>query len=725
MARSEPRKDAGAKKTGRTPVAGWAKLTWDDLETWAGGTTVTRGRTYQHDGRVRDLKVAADGELLATVVGGEDYATTVNLGPGRGHAALGSSCTCPVGFRCKHAVAIIAEYLQAIADGRDVPPAADDDPRWDDLDAEDEDEADEDDEVPAARPRRSGRSSRGGTKPVDWDDKIRGHLRAKSQGELADLIWSLTRRFPAIYQEFRERLALQEGDVDRLVAEARRAIRKVTSETAWQNHWDDGGHTPDYSPIRHRLERLLELGHADEATALGREFLELGLKQVADAHDEGEAAIAFGECLPVVFQALARSSLSGPDRLLFAIDALMDDDSDTIGEAADPVFDAPPTPEDWSAVADTLAGRLKAEAGAGKHNRDDFSRNYARDGITDWIATALLEAGRDEERLSLFETEARVTGSYERLVRVLREAGRLEDAERWAREGIAATSEKYPGIAEHLAASLGQLARDRKQWDVVAAHAARPFFQHPGLRTFDELIKAAKKAKVEEPVRAIALRFLETGARPYEVARNPKRPSPPPARRSERKKTVTSPRRATAAPAPESDPADRLKIDPEWPLPVPEELIPFLEKTGLHDPGPRPHLDVLLDMAIAANRPDDVLRWYDAIRARSEASGHRSPLAKADEVAEAVSKTHPERAIETYLAALNAQLPHAQPSAYETATRYLRKLRPIFESIGRASEWTSLLASIRETYRNRPRFMELLDRLDGQTIVQASKARRK
>ena len=61
---------------------------------------------------------------------------------------------------------------------------------------------------------------------------------------MADLVWSLTRRFPEIYQEFRERIALQEGDVDRLLEETREQIRQVTSEQAWRNHWNDEGHIP-------------------------------------------------------------------------------------------------------------------------------------------------------------------------------------------------------------------------------------------------------------------------------------------------------------------------------------------------------------------------------------------------------------------------------------------------------------------------------------------------
>jgi uncharacterized Zn finger protein len=131
-------------------------------------------------------------------------------------------------------------------------------------------------------------------------------------------------------------------------------------------------------------------------------------------------------------------------------------------------------------------------------------------------------------------------------------------------------------------------------------------------------------------------------------------------------------------------------------------------------------------MAIADKRPDEVLRWFDKMRSGPRRpDDYGAPLAYAERVAAAVSAEYPERALEIYLAALNAQLPHAHYSAYEAAVGYLKKLRPIYEALGRAGEWTALLASIREKYRNRPRFMELLDRLDGRTIVQSARPRRK
>jgi uncharacterized Zn finger protein len=362
---------------------------------------------------------------------------------------------------------------------------------------------------------------------------------------------------------------------------------------------------------------------------------------------------------------------------------------------------------------------------------DSFSLNYARDRITDWVATALEHAGRDAELRALYESEARASGSYQRLVGFLLEQGHFEDAERWALEGIAATRDKLPGIAKSLAERLCELAQKRKQWDVVAAHSALKFFsEYPGASTFDELMKAARKAKVEEPVRVAALHFLETGALPYQVIVTPPAPAAvkgkstqaPPKKRGAAIQPKTKPVATSAEPTPAAP--VRVKIEPRWPLPVPDYLIPFLDRPGRYNTAPRPHLEVLLEMAIAAKRPDEVLRWFEKMQSAPRGPGYyQRPYG--DQVAEAVSEAYPERAIAIYTAALNAQLPHAQPSAYESATSYLRKLRPLYESLERAGEWTALVASIREKYRNRPRFMDLLDGLDGRSIVQSARTRRK
>ena len=604
---------------------------------------------------------------------------------------------------CKHAVAVVAEYLEALAGGREVPIAEDDDPRWEQIDslAEgidddwDEDDEDSEDEVDGGsrsrRPRAAaslGRSSRRGKAAVDWDEKIEREIRAKSPEELADLVCSLVRRFPELHQEFRERIALREGDVTRLVAEARAEIRRITSEPAWHNRWTGEGHSPDYSRIRHRFERLLELGHADEVVALGRDLIEQGLRQVGQSDDDGETGKELSGCLPIVFRAVGRSSLSGSERLLYAIDAHLADQYGIVEAASGVVLDAEYKTEDWSTAANALLARLKTMPAGDPDSTGGFTRNYQRDQLTNWAAQALQEAGREAELQAVYESEARATGSYERLVKFLVEQGNASTMPgAWAREGIAAVSPTYAGIRANLLGTLGEISARRKQWEVVAAHAAFEFFRRPGRSGFDDLVKAARKAKVEEPVRAAALHFLETGARPYRVTAPPPSARTSPTVKTSGRRGATSKRATPASRDKEAEATPRLTIDPAWPLPVPDYLIPHLAERGRNAQEPRPHLDVLLDMAIADKRSDDVLRWYEKM---PRMYGYRSQFA--DRVAEAVGDTHPERAIEIYRQALEAQLPHANPSAYETAVGYLRKMLPIYEKQNRKGEWSALIS---------------------------------
>jgi uncharacterized Zn finger protein len=90
----------------------------------------------------------------------------------------------------------------------------------------------------------------------------------------------------------------------------------------------------------------------------------------------------------------------------------------------------------------------------------------------------------------------------------------------------------------------------------------------------------------------------------------------------------------------------------------------------------------------------------------------------------AVAGSHPERSLEIYRRRLDGSLARADRSAYETVAAYLRKMRPILKSLNREDEWMQLLADIRLRHRNRPRFMEILDVLEGRTIVQLRPPRR-
>ena len=148
----------------------------------------------------------------------------------------------------------------------------------------------------------------------------------------------------------------------------------------------------------------------------------------------------------------------------------------------------------------------------------------------------------------------------------------------------------------------------------------------------------------------------------------------------------------------------------------PDGLIPIPGSTGATQPGNTPASGDPAGDGADGQAPAEGLRWFDKMQSAPPGPGYyQGPYGYgySDRVAEAVSAAYPERAITIYTAALNAQLPHAQQAAYESATAYLRKLRPLYKALNRASEWTELVNSIREKYRNRPHFMDLLDSSRG------------
>ena len=683
---------------------GWTVLSWDNLAEWAGPRSVDRGRTYQKQGRVHDLAISEDGWLLATVTGGARYAVTVWYESSAKKAgAIYSRCTCPVGSSgCKHAVAVVAEYLERLSASEDTPVADEDDERWellaDETGDESEDEADDldvdtgDDENEQVhyvhRHRHSEASERKTLKASN--EKIRKHIEAKSHDELVELVWTLTERLPELREEFRDRIALGEGDVDRLVTEARKEIRRVSSEAGWVNSWTGEGQIPDYSRVKHRLERLLELGFPDAVVRLGRELMALGNEQIGQSNDEGETAEAVGECVPVIFQAVAASTLTPANKLLFAIDANLRDEYGIVKDAAGVILKTPGAKTAWSEVADILAQRAKSPV----MDNDPYYRKYEHENITDWLIRALENAGREDEILAVCEQEARGSGSYERLVKRLIERKQYEKAERWATEGIDKTSAKLPGIASSLERLLGDMAIQRRKWPIAAAHAALGFFSHPSRDSFQNLIKAAAKAGCEDSIRGIALNFLETGASP-----------------------LPSPGKASA----------KSVENAQWPLPMPAYLLPLLRNESKLRPAAGPHFDVLIDMAIADSRQDDVLRWYDAMSAGQKHRGGMSWYGAGgygDQVAAAVTELHPERSLAIYRQRVDDHLPHASASSYEAVAGYLRKMRPILQALHREVEWNGLLADVRLRYKNRPKFMEILDKLDPRPIVEQKRARR-
>ena len=91
---------------------GWpARVSDDQIIGSVGRRTFLRGRSYVRQGRVRSVNISAEGDILTGQVrgsGGRVYQTMVYCHSSDDpRPAWTSSCSCPVGTDCKHAVAVL------------------------------------------------------------------------------------------------------------------------------------------------------------------------------------------------------------------------------------------------------------------------------------------------------------------------------------------------------------------------------------------------------------------------------------------------------------------------------------------------------------------------------------------------------------------------------------------------------------------------------------------
>jgi len=623
-------------------------LTWADLEAWAGQKIVARGMSYQESGLARDLAVTREGSLIAWVRGTKKYATMVSVKKGR----PSSICTCPYGTACKHAVAVILEYLDLLQKNAEISPAEEDDQRIALL--EDASLVLEDEE---------GGEFFEEDEPIAAADDLAPFLKKKSKKELEAMLVGILKDHPEIKKELEFTTQKpEEKDCAALIKAITKAIVVTGSEQGWRDYWNHTGHTPNYAPVRKGLKQLLDEGYPDEVVRLGEKLFVKGTEQVGESNDEGETADEIARTMPIVFQALAKCSLSDLDKLERAVDFGLRDEYG-LCQGLDEFKQRRFEKKTWSDLADRLLTRLKDMKSRGEG--DLFYRNYERDRLSDAVIFALEHAGREDEAFSVCFQEAETTDSYERLVRKLRKAGRITEAEEWICKGVKATQAKWAGIASSLKAELSAIRQRKGDWLFVAALRADDYFNHPGLSTFNDLQKACEKAKVWQEVRDAALKFLETGAYP----------------------------------------GSRLG----WPLP----------DTGFGKPGSSrrdkpPFTNALIDIAIKEKRVNDIVKWYEAHKQRS---GAWQDVHLEGAVAAAVVHHYPERSIAIWEKIAEGFIAQTNVAAYSEALTYLKKVQKALEGLGRAAEWAAYLTSVAETNRRKSRLVQMLNVLSRRPIL--------
>ncbi|MGD8240196.1 MAG: hypothetical protein PVH68_16700, partial [Armatimonadota bacterium] len=371
-----------------------------------------------------------------------------------------------------------------------------------------------------------------------------------------------------------------------------------------------------------------------------------------------------GKCLEVVWQAVGQSSLAGAQRILWLVDRVLEDEYDLCPSVADSdVLDADPAT--WGEVGDALLARLDEGDGPPLPGDLDWSARHHRDCLVRWAVHALEDAERPDDALALCLREAPVTQSYERAVRHLMRANRLDEARRLADEGISKTQTEWPGIAAALRDCLREMATEEGDVAVAAAFVADRFFRRPSLGDYLDLKEASERADVWPQVRRCVLDALRTGVSPTQ--------------------------------------------EQGWPLP----------DTGLDPPaddapGAAPYNGLLTEIALEENDHERAIKWYRELRGESRYGG---PPAISDRMASEIASSHPDESIAIWQALAASQIARVNRRGYQESLRYLRPIRDLLTSLGRREEWETYLAELREEHRRKRTFLAMFERLDERRII--------
>lgn len=659
--------------TGRAVPERFRTWSWDDFAQWTDRGSVERGKSYV--GNVEDEGMASDGRIVATVHGTHAYATEIRVDA---DGSVHGRCSCPVGSRCKHTVALILKCIGLLEKGQTLPSLDDDDWRLEELDEDGasdwdddgDDEWEEEDDAGDDEPEP----------PRGTVDNLETWLDSLHAAEAKRLLKSIVATHRDVRGELQRRLRNEGAGVSQLLAAARREL-----EASRRGHyhgygygWDDAPCLPDCSKLLGIL-RELHARKAGRALAdFGETFIGEMTEQIESIDDDGEASAEIAPCMDVIAAAVREApDMTEAEKLRWFADVQARDEYGLCGEDIDPYLHPDAwSPAAWSDLADELTRRLSAAS--------DGTSSYHRDQHLRCLCRALENAGRaDEARATRIDHYLR-EGRADELAKLYLAEGDFAVA--WDTAAQAATAaatraqDTDRATLSDLRLILRDIARRRGDGRLALALQAEDFFVVPSADAFRKLLDAAAPDGLADVLRGPLLRFLETGIRPL---------------------APSGPRRQRNG----------------WPLPpsgVPENLPP--RHPADVETGP----SILLQIALGEKNPDEILRRWNALPLPTPSPTPR-PWWRQDpreeyrfQVADALATDHPVESLRIWDVAIEELLPRTGKHNYEQVSALLCKARKAMKRLGRTAAWTDRIRQIRERYRNRRLFLEILsDHLDA------------
>ena len=630
------------------------ELTWDELRDWSDPQSVARGKDYVC--QVETPVVINDGSIVSEVHGSDDYYARLSVD---GHGELRGECTCPVGARCKHTVALALVSAKMLKAGTMIVDAKMTNRRWRTAQEELSYLHEDDNE--------SAENSQEALGAEDTNaDIITRYVSELPEENLRSLMNDLLENVPDAELYVKKQMAeietaestrpVKDRNIKDLLHETRQAISTATE--GWYNPWErDGGcdEMPDYSEVLDCFKELKKAGEWRELMYLAKKLKKRGERQAEQSHDEGEIASQVSECMDVVVEAVMKQGdMDVLEKLKWDEDLRDKDDYGILTDMKSSwstLLNA--SEQDWGRVIDAVTAKCDEE----RKNHPWKARQLRYD-----LAIVMERVGRMERAVEILkEIIPEDPHAYMKLVDFYERHERHTEAAALCRKALAIRPSL--NCDYELRDRLQKIAANTKDPKIIAAQSLDDFLSSPYETRYEELKKACDVLGVWKRVHDFILRHYEFGA--------------------------------------------KIKDEKDWPLAK-------LEMTGSDTKQSYPCAGELIDIALHEKRMDDVVKWFRILThdGRDIAYSYGWFGDRNEKVAEAIVKIAPELSLKVWQKKIAANCERPDRSCYANIGAALRKMRPVMERLGRSDEWQGMVDGLRTEYKRRSSLVKILNEID-------------
>ena len=210
---------------------------------------------------------------------------------------------------------------------------------------------------------------------------VEDYVRKLSKERLIEIILEQLRDNEALERELLDEILERFGGASDLIEDARQLVELTTDSEPEFDH--RGFAEPvDYRPVHSAFERLLKEKQYEALLQLGPTLAKGSQRHIETSSDDFEPHYSISECIGCVMQALLMADRPEPDKTVYAVRLVIEDDYCAC-EKAEEVLKRRWARRDWKQAAEMLR-KLTSGYSEGKYPRRNLER---------WIASAEEKGG--------------------------------------------------------------------------------------------------------------------------------------------------------------------------------------------------------------------------------------------------------------------------------------------------------------------------------------------